>query len=82
MTAPQDGNFRWPGPEYACAGSTAIVIGAARGIGASIASELLNAGAAVVAVDVSPTVVALAESIDNGRISDLVRGYHRTGHYR
>jgi NAD(P)-dependent dehydrogenase (short-subunit alcohol dehydrogenase family) len=68
MTTPHDENIGWPRPEYSCAGSTAIVIGAARGIGASIARELLRAGAAVVAVDVSPTVVDLVGGMEAGRI--------------
>jgi len=71
MTTPHDAGPGRPRPEYTCAGSTAIVIGAARGIGASIARELLHAGAAVVAVDISPTVAALAQSVGNGRISAL-----------
>jgi NAD(P)-dependent dehydrogenase (short-subunit alcohol dehydrogenase family) len=71
MTTPHHDGYLTPGQEYMCAGSTAIVIGAARGIGASIARELLSAGAAVVAIDVSPTVAALAESVDSRRISAL-----------
>lgn len=41
---------------FGLAGRTAIVIGAASGIGASITEELVRAGAAVVTVDISPTV--------------------------
>jgi NAD(P)-dependent dehydrogenase (short-subunit alcohol dehydrogenase family) len=43
------------------ANKTAIVTGAAGGIGAAIASELVAEGAAVVGVDVDPGVGALAE---------------------
>ncbi len=71
MNTPYDDSFRWPGPGYSCAGSTAIVIGAARGIGASVARELLSAGAAVVAVDLSPAVVDMAEGLGKGLISAL-----------
>jgi NAD(P)-dependent dehydrogenase (short-subunit alcohol dehydrogenase family) len=42
-------------------GKTAIILGAASGIGASITDEMLRAGAAVVAVDISPTVERLVD---------------------
>lgn len=43
------------------AGQTAVVVGAAHGIGAAVAIELRTRGAHVVAVDQSPDVVRIAE---------------------
>ncbi len=56
---------------FSCSGSVAIVVGAARGIGASVAREFVKNGAAVVAVDLSPTVQDLMESLESGHISCL-----------
>jgi NAD(P)-dependent dehydrogenase (short-subunit alcohol dehydrogenase family) len=57
--APVAGSY---GDVQCSAGRTAIVIGAARGIGASIARELLAAEVSVVAVDTSPDVRTFDEA--------------------
>jgi len=56
---------------YSLHGSTAIVVGAARGIGASVAREIAGLGGAVVAVDSSPTVAEFAKSVERSRVSSL-----------
>jgi NAD(P)-dependent dehydrogenase (short-subunit alcohol dehydrogenase family) len=60
------------GPEsYSLRGSVAIVVGAARGIGASIVREFVGAGVTVVAVDLSPTVADIEKRAERGRVSSL-----------
>jgi NAD(P)-dependent dehydrogenase (short-subunit alcohol dehydrogenase family) len=54
---------------FSCSGSVAIVVGAAGGIGASVVRELLNVGSKVVAVDLSPKVGDLMESMESDHIS-------------
>jgi NAD(P)-dependent dehydrogenase (short-subunit alcohol dehydrogenase family) len=54
---------------FSCSGSVAIVVGAAGGIGASVVRELLNVGAKVVAVDLSPKVADLMEGMESDHIS-------------
>ena len=56
---------------FGLAGHTAVVIGAANGIGAGVTEELLSAGAAVVAVDISPTVNELPDRLGTNMLAPL-----------
>ena len=55
------------------AGQTAVVVGAAHGIGAAVTTELRTRGAHVVAVDQSPDVVRIAEGAPDSALLPRIR---------
>ena len=56
---------------YNCTGQTAIVVGAANGIGASVVRELVGLGARVVGVDVSAEINGLTASLSTGELAGV-----------
>jgi NAD(P)-dependent dehydrogenase (short-subunit alcohol dehydrogenase family) len=70
-------------PEYNLAERTVIITGAAGGIGAATARELVARGALVTLVDLSQdAVTALAKSLPTGRALATSRGITHRGEHR
>ena len=70
----EQAKLRRPGPVPAFLGEVAIVTGAASGIGRACVDSLLKRGAAVVGLDVNPSIEGLLERPDYlGIVCDLTR---------